>query len=81
MFIRGVNAPTYAATLAEATEVLCRDGRAGAGRVLGVHLHPWVAGQAFRAAAIAPVLGRIRDDERVWMATPGEVVQWCRGAR
>ena len=66
---------TYADSIAEAVDVLVGQGAAG-GRVLGLHLHPWLSGQAFRISAIEEVLERLRADERIWWATPRQVVEW-----
>lgn len=66
---------TYAASIADAADVLIEQGVVG-GRVLGLHLHPWLSGQAFRASALEDVLRRLRRDDRVWWATPGEIVDW-----
>jgi hypothetical protein len=74
-FERMVPPWTYAQSIADAADVLIEQGAAG-GRVLGLHLHPWLSGQAFRASALEDVLRRLRDDDRVWWATPREVVDW-----
>lgn len=66
---------TYGKSIADAAEVLIEQGATG-GRVLGLHLHPWLSGQAFRASALEDVLRKLRDDERVWWATPREIVEW-----
>jgi hypothetical protein len=77
MFIRGVSPWTYAQSVKEAFEVLVADG-AGSGRVLALHLSPWLSGQAFRADAVADALGHIRDRGQAWITTPTEIVDWCR---
>lgn len=77
MFIRGVSPEDYAEGLREAVEVMIADGDAGSGRVLGIHLHPWVSGQAFRAGSVEAALADIREDPRIWMATPAQIVDWC----
>jgi len=78
MFIREVSPSVYRRSLDDAVEVLRAEGRAGAGRVLGLHLYPWVSGQAFRIGAVEAALDRFRRDPRVWMATPGRILDWCR---
>jgi hypothetical protein len=75
VFDRQVLPWTYADGIADAVDVLVEQG-AGSGRVLGLHLHPWLSGQAFRASAIEELLQRLRADERIWWATPREVVDW-----
>lgn len=66
---------TFAGSIGDAAEVLIEQGASG-GRVLGLHLHPWLSGQAFRVSAIEEVLRRLRDDKRIWWATPHEIVDW-----
>ncbi len=80
MFLRGVSPGDYMASVDEAAAVLSAEGDAGPGRVLGLHLHPWVSGQAFRSGAVEQALTRLRERPRVWLSTPGRIVEWCRGA-
>jgi hypothetical protein len=75
MFDRQVLPWTYANSIAAAVDVLVEEGRSS-GRVLGLHLHPWLSGQAFRVSALEELLRRLRADERIWWATPGQVVEW-----
>jgi hypothetical protein len=75
--LRDLAPSAYATTLVEAFEVMCDDGETS-GRVLGLHLHPWLCGQAFRASAIAEALGSISGHPSSWLATPAEIVNWCR---
>jgi peptidoglycan/xylan/chitin deacetylase (PgdA/CDA1 family) len=77
MFLRQTSAAVYGRSLEEAVDVL-RDEGVGSGRALGIHLHPWVSGQPFRAGAVEAALERISGDSRVWLASPGEIVDWCR---
>lgn len=79
MFVNGTSAQTYGASLVEAVDVLREEG-AVTGRALGIHLYPWVSGQAFRADAVEAALAHIRDADGVWLATPGEIVDRCRRA-
>jgi allantoinase len=65
----------YADSIGDAVDVLLAEGGRSA-PVLGLHLHPWLSGQAFRASAVAGLLRRLRSDERIWLATPGEIVDW-----
>lgn len=69
----------YGQSIVEAAEVLAAEG-ASSGRVLGLHLHPWLSGQAFRASAVEDALRELRADKRIWWTTPGEIVQWCASA-
>jgi allantoinase len=79
MFLRQVSPEVYARSLTEAVDVLCADGEV-AGRMLGLHLHPWLTGQAFRADAVDRALAAIQQNPAVWFATPQEIVDWCRPA-
>ncbi len=76
LHLRDVAPSVYGRSLVEAFDALCEDAGA-TGRVLGLHLHPWLSGQAFRAEAVAAALGHIRGSERAWIATPFEIVEWC----
>lgn len=78
MFLRGVSPDDYLTSVEEAAAVLASEGTGGSGRVLALHLHPWVSGQAFRAGAVESVLARLRDNPSVWLSTPGRIVDWCR---
>lgn len=77
MHERGVSAEEYGRSVIEAHAVL-RDDDARTGHVLGLHLHPWVSGRAFRAEAVEQVLGHLRQSPDIWWASPGEIVDWCR---
>lgn len=82
MFLRGVAPHAYGTSLMEALDVLCAEAeQSSRGRMLGLHLHPWVSGQAFRAGEVAAAMAAISADDRVWMASPAEIVRWCREAR
>ncbi len=78
MFVRGVSPADYTASIIEAALVLAAEGATGSGRLLGLHVHPWVSGQAFRSGALEAALGRLREESGVWFATPGQIVDWCR---
>jgi hypothetical protein len=77
MHERGVSAEDHGRSIEEAFEVLRVDGTRS-GRVLALHLHPWVSGQAFRADALEQALTHLRASSDVWWAAPGEIVDWCR---
>jgi hypothetical protein len=80
MFLRGVSPDDYGRSLIEAFEVLHADA-ATSGRLLGLHLHPWISGQAFRADALESALRHLRGTAHTWWASPGEIVAWCRQQR
>lgn len=77
IYERGVSADDYGRSIVEAFEVLRSEGD-GSGRVLALHLHPWVSGQAFRADALEQAFAHLRTRSDVWWASPGEIVRWCR---
>lgn len=78
-YLRQVSADDYAASVVDAVDRLC-DESVTSGRMLGLHLHPWLSGQAFRADAVETVFARLGGDDRIWVATPAEIIDWCRGA-
>src|SRR5207248_9739713 len=49
-------------------------------RALGIGLHPFLAGQAFRARPLARALAHITSREDVWLATSDEIADWYLGA-
>jgi len=77
MHERGMSAEDYGHSIVEAFEVLRADG-SESGRVLALHLHPWVSGQAFRADAVERALAHLRRSTDAWWASPDEIVGWCR---
>ena len=77
MHERGVSPEEYRRSITEASAVLGDEG-SGSGRVMALHLHPWVSGRAFRAEAVAGALGALRERPDVWWASPGQIVEWCR---
>lgn len=79
MFIREVGPDDYASSVSDAVTQLAEESTDG-GRMLGLQLHPWLSGQAFRADAIESILTQLEEDVRVWRATPAEVVDLCRSA-
>lgn len=79
VFVREVSPDGYAASVRDAVAQLRQEAPRG-GRALGLHLHPWLSGQAFRADAVERLLADLRQDTGVWLATPGEVLAHCRSA-
>jgi allantoinase len=78
MFHRQVLPTRYASSLVEAVEVMCDDAARGTGRMLGVQLSPWLSGQAFRAGPVEEALDMLARDDRVWLATPQQVLDHYR---
>jgi len=56
---------------------LYADG-ATAGRLMVLHLHPWIMGQPWRIRYLDEVPGHICARQGVWKATGGEIVDWFK---
>ena len=56
---------------------LYADG-ATTGRMMVLHLHPWIMGQPWRIRHLDEVLGHICARQGVWKATGGEIIDWFR---
>jgi peptidoglycan/xylan/chitin deacetylase (PgdA/CDA1 family) len=56
---------------------LYADG-ATTGRVMVLHLHPWIMGQPWRIRYLDEVLGHICARQGVWKATGGEIIDWFK---
>ena len=76
---RRIDIDRYAAMIVETFDVLYREG-AQNGRLLVLHLHPWLIGQPFRIGALERALDHIVSRQGVWAATGGAIVDWCRRA-
>ena len=65
---------TWSQAVIEAFDVLHAEG----GRMLALHLQPWLSGQAFRAEAVAAVLDHLSAIDDVWFAPPGAIIERAR---
>jgi allantoinase len=74
---RQVPIDRYATLLTESFDVLYRDG-AHNGRVLVLHLHPWLIGQPFRIGLLDQALGAMVHRQGVWAASGAAIVDWYR---
>ncbi len=74
---RDVSPDDYARSIVEAFDVLTT-GEVDPGRMLALHLHPWLSGQAFRADPLERALESSTEDNTLWHAPPGDLVAWCR---
>ncbi len=82
LFLRGVSHLDYAASLEQAVEVLAAEFQSAPtprARMLGLHLHPWLAGQPYVLRALEPAVQRLAAHRAVRIATPGEVLDAFRG--
>lgn len=78
MFERDVEPAVYAESVELAIDVLARDG-AQTPRMLCLHLHPWLSGEAFRTRALRPVLTRLALRDDVWLTTPEQMIVHLAG--
>jgi len=56
---------------------LYADG-ATTGRLMVLHLHPWIMGQPWRIRHLDEVLGHINAYQSVWKATGAEIIDWFK---
>jgi len=61
-------------------ETLYREGENN-GRLLLLHLHPWLIGQPFRIGCLDAALRHIVQRQGVWTATGSEIIDWYRRNR
>lgn len=69
----------FAEMIVDQFEVLWTEGRDDR-RMMGVTLHPFLAGQPFRARHLDRALGRIVKREGVWLATGAEILDAFRAS-
>jgi allantoinase len=67
----------YAEMLQESFERLYLDG-AQNGRLLVLHLHPWLSGQPFRIRYLDAALGTMMRRQGVWVASGSAIIDWYR---
>lgn len=73
--IRRLRIRRWARMVVEACAQLGRDGRES-GRVLVLHVHPYLIGHPFRIRYLDEALGTILERDSVWPATGSEIVDW-----
>jgi hypothetical protein len=74
---RKVTVDRYAQMLKEGFDTLYQDG-AHNGRVMALHLHPWLIGQPFRIGYLDDALAHMVRRQGVWTASGAEIVDWYR---
>ena len=77
MWERRVPVDRYATLLTDSFDVLYSDG-AKNGRVLVLHLHPWLIGQPFRIGFLDEALGAMMHRQGVWAASGATIIDWYR---
>jgi hypothetical protein len=63
--------------ITETFDALYREG-AENGKLLVLHLHPWLIGQPFRIGGLEDALSHVMRREGVWAATGSAIVDWYR---
>jgi peptidoglycan/xylan/chitin deacetylase (PgdA/CDA1 family) len=71
----GLSPERYCQMLCDQFDVLFEEG-ARSGRIFGVALHPFVAGQAFRAKWVDKAFEYILGHNQVWATTAGDIADW-----
>jgi peptidoglycan/xylan/chitin deacetylase (PgdA/CDA1 family) len=74
---RRVRTPRYGQLLQEGFARLYTDG-ARSGRLLVLHLHPWLMGQPFRIRYLDEALGAMCRRQGVWAAQGQAIIDWYR---
>jgi allantoinase len=77
---RRIDIDRYRDMIKETFETLYDDGAIN-GRLLVLHLHPWLIGQPFRIGCLNEALGHVIQRQGVWSATGSEIIAWYRGHR
>jgi allantoinase len=77
---RRVPVNRYGELIKSSFEILYRDG-AHNGRLLVLHLHPWLMGQPFRIGVLDEVLGTMMRRQGVWAAHGAAIIDWYRQHR
>jgi len=80
MFLRGGYTPEqYYRMLMDQFEVLYEEG-ARTARIMGISLHPFIMGVAYRNKYLRRALLEIAAHKGVWLATGSEIVSWYKEA-
>ena len=74
---RRVQIDRYEQLLRESFQILYRDG-ADNGRLLVLHLHPWLIGQPFRIGFLDAALGDMVQRQGVWAAHGSQIIDWVQ---
>jgi allantoinase len=77
---RRIDIDRYREMIKETFETLYSEGATN-GRLLVLHLHPWLIGQPFRIGCLDDALGHIMHRRGVWAATGSEIIDWYRRSR
>ena len=72
---RGFEVDAYARMISMAFDRIYHDS-SKSGRLMVLHIHPWIMGQPFRIGYLDDALGYIVSRHSVWKASGGEVINW-----
>jgi allantoinase len=72
---RRIDIDRYRDMIKETFETLYDEGSTS-GRLLVLHLHPWLIGQPFRIACLDGALAHLMQRPGVWAATGAEIIAW-----
>ena len=78
LWTRHISINDYETMLERAFDTLYQEG-ATSGRLMVVHLHPWLIGQPYRIKYLRRALDHVMRHERVWAATGRQIIDWYRG--
>jgi allantoinase len=79
LHIRHFSGEQFRQAIIDQFEVLHEEGAESA-RVLGIGVHPFLAGQAFRARYLAEALEQMAGRDDVWLTTSEEIADWYANA-
>jgi peptidoglycan/xylan/chitin deacetylase (PgdA/CDA1 family) len=74
---RRIDIDRYGEMMQETFDTLYSEGATN-GRLLVLHLHPWLMGQPFRIGCLDQALGYVMQHQGVWAASGAEIVDWYR---
>ena len=77
---RRIDIDRYRGMIQETFDTLYSEG-AKNGRLLVLHLHPWLIGQPFRIGCLDAALRHIVRHQGVWAAAGPEIIDWYRHSR
>jgi peptidoglycan/xylan/chitin deacetylase (PgdA/CDA1 family) len=77
---RRIDIDRYREMIKETFDTLYDEGATN-GRLLVLHLHPWLMGQPFRTGYLDAALSHIMQHQGVWAATGSEIIDWYRRNR
>jgi hypothetical protein len=77
---RRIDIDRYREMIKETFDTLYDEGATN-GRLLVLHLHPWLMGQPFRIGYLDAALDHVMQHQGVWAARGAEIIDWYRSNR